>query len=349
MTCGKRFLRAVLCWRTEQAASKPAWIKGLPMKFRRLGKTGIDVSVIGLGGHEFHPDGEVRGFHDNYKLAVTAGHVFPGFGLQDREKLVKRALDIGINIFDCTIDSEKKAMGRILKRLHVSHDILIQTRPEGMVYTYDPENRKMADYALLKAEVQRILGLLKRDAIDILNFAFMQSAVDTDPEYLDKIGDNIRRLKNEGLIRFASADTFSGEALYLRQFQSGHFDTTFINYNITEIHMNDAVLPTAHKLGIGVVCREPFMKGGLFRMAEQAGFTDRACAARLALQWILSNANVASVMVGVSNIAQLEQNVQAADPSEPSNDDRAIMDRIMATQLYRDELSGKQERFRVGR
>jgi aryl-alcohol dehydrogenase-like predicted oxidoreductase len=319
------------------------------MKFRRLGKTGIDVSVIGLGGHEFHPGGEVRGFHDNYKLAVTAGHVFPGFGLQDREKLVKSALDIGINIFDCTIDSEKEAMGRILKHLTVSRDILIQTRPEGMVYTYDPENRKMADYALLKAEVQRILGLMKREIIDILNFAFMQSAMDADPAYLDKIGDNIRRLKSEGLIRFASADTFSGEALFLRQFQSGHFETTFINYNITEIHMNDAVIPTAHSLCIGVLCREPFMKGGLFRMAEQAGFTDRARIARIGLQWILSNANVSSIMVGVSNIAQLEQNAGAADSPELTIEDCGVLDRIMATQLYRDELSGKRERFRMGR
>ena len=72
-----------------------------------------------------------------------------------------------------------------------------------MVYTYDESNKNMANYKLLKAEVQRILKLLQRDRLDFLNLAFMKSALDNDPEYLNKIGFNISNLKKEGLIRLA--------------------------------------------------------------------------------------------------------------------------------------------------
>ena len=89
-----------------------------------------------------------------------------------------------------------------------------------MVYTYDLYNCKMGQYESLKAEVQRSLKLLMRDHLDFLNIAFMQSALDHDSEYLDKIKNNVERLKKEGLIRFVCADTFSGEYTYLSQIKS---------------------------------------------------------------------------------------------------------------------------------
>ena len=56
-----------------------------------------------------------------------------------------------------------------------------------MVYSYDEFNKKMAEYDLLKAEVQRTLKLLQRDHLDFLNVAFMRSALEHDPEYIEKI------------------------------------------------------------------------------------------------------------------------------------------------------------------
>ncbi len=278
------------------------------MIYRDLGQTGQKVSALALGGHEFYPDGGIRGFKEDLKLSVTRGHVFEGFGGANRKAIVSRALDLGINLFDATMDSEKDAMGRIFADLKPSVDVLIQTRPEGMVYTYDPENRQMAHYDLLETEVIRICGLLKRDHVDILNFAFMKEALDADPDYLEKIGSNIERLKEKGLIRFAGADTFSGEATYLEQYRSGHFDTTFINYNLLDDAMDDNVIPEAAGTGIAVLTRESFKKGRIFALAEASGVADRSLVARCALKWILSNHHLASTVIGVASPAQLEQN-----------------------------------------
>lgn len=66
-----------------------------------------------------------------------------------------------------TIDSEKEALGRLLKKWAPSSEILIQTRPEGMCYGYDPNNKQMSDFQLLRNEVMRILKLMQLGTIDI--------------------------------------------------------------------------------------------------------------------------------------------------------------------------------------
>ena len=315
------------------------------MRYREMGSTGLKVSCIGLGGHEFGENGFIRGFQDDAKLAVTRGYVFDGFGQENRKAIVKRALDLGINFFDVTIDSEKEAMGRILSDLGAGDEIIIQTRPEGMVYTYDPENRQMADFNLLREEVARICNLLKRDHVDILNFAFMKEALLADPDYLDKIGDNITRLKSAGLIRFASADTFSGESTYLRQYKSRHFDTTFINYNILEEAMSDEVIPTAARIGMAIFTREAFMKARLFRFAENAGITDRGLVARASIKWILSNDRITAAVIGVSTPEQLEENVSAAE-SSLTEEEAEVISAIQESELFAKALTEKRLSFK---
>ncbi len=316
------------------------------MRYRELGNSGVRVSVIGLGGHEFGPGGKIRGFQDDPKLAIRRGYVFEGFGGANRREIVAKALDHGINLFDLTIDSEKEAMGRLLREIAPSQEILIQTRPEGMVYSYDPANRQMAQYDLLRAEVERICGLLKRDHVDILNFAFMKDALDADPDYMEKIGENIRRLKEEGLIRFAGADTFSGEATYLEQYRSGHFDVTFINYNPSDRMMEDAVIPEAAGRGMGILTRETFRKGRLFEMAAEAGIEDRGLVARCAVKWGLRDSRISAAVLGVATPEQLESNCEAAESPELTESEQGVLDAISSTEIFKQDSAGRRTSFK---
>jgi aryl-alcohol dehydrogenase-like predicted oxidoreductase len=243
------------------------------------------------------------------------------------------------------MDSEKEALGRNLREMPPPYEVYVQTRPEGMVYSYDEFNQKMAQYDLLKAEVQRGLKLLQRDRLDFLNLAFMQSALDHDPGYLDKIAYNVDRLKAEGLIRFTCADTFSGERTYLREIERGCFDTLFINFNFANDCGRHKVLPAASERGLGVVSREAFMKGALFEMGAEAGITDRNLLARIALKWNLSHEPVTTVVVGADNPAQLTNSVEVLKGPELDDRERDIIGRIKMTSTYLAYAQQRRKQF----
>jgi len=319
------------------------------MRYNRPGRTGIELSRVGLGGHEFLPDGRSRGFNENYLKATTPDIIFEGFGGEKRRAVVAAAHVAGINFFDVTIDSEKEALYRNLVQAPPAHPVYIQTRPEGMVYTNNPDdlnNWRMADLNLLRAEVKRLTRVLGRRP-DFLNFGFMGDALDHDPDYLKKISANIKALKDEGLVRFACADTFSGEELYLKQIGTGAFDGIFINFNLADDGPARKVLPEAAVRGMSVHCREAFGKGALFRMGEEAGITDRSVLARAALRWVLSHPEVTTCVIGIDNPAQLADNLRSLDAPPLSAEDDRLIAALMKTGTYRQVHGEKLKSFGI--
>jgi predicted aldo/keto reductase-like oxidoreductase len=304
------------------------------MIYREVGTTGVEMSILALGGHEYLPDGRSRGFNEDPRLATRPGYIFDGLGGDKRKQVLAAAFAHGINFLDVTMDSEKEALGRNLREIPPRYEIYIQTRPEGMVYGYDEYNAKMAQYELIRAEVQRGLRLLQREHLDFLNLGFMRSALDHDPEYLDKIAYNVEALKREGLIRFACADTFSGEEVYLRQIEAGCFDAIYINFSFADYAGIARVLPVARQNGLGVITREAFMKGELFRMGEEVRLTDRTRLAQAALRWNLSHEEVTAVVVGVDNAEQLMGNLKVLEDLAPGDEDVSIIGRVKTSPSY---------------
>ena len=311
------------------------------MLYTKLGNTGIEVSVLGMGGHEYLPNGKSRGFNENLKRSTTPGHSFEGFGDKNRLEVLKEAYDQGINFFDVTQDSEKEALGRNLKQLPPPHEIYVQTRPEGMVYTYDPFNKKMGELETLRAEAQRILKLIQRETIDFFNIAPMKCAFEHDPEYLEKLGHNIRTLKKEGLIRFACADTFSGEETYLKMIESGYFDVVYINFNFADYQATRKVLKAAKDRNMGVVTREAYMKGQLFHMAKEAQMQDIPALSDAALRWSLG---VNMVVYGTGKISHLRGAAKALGSAYTPEDEKLI-EEIKKTNLYKEYEAKKTKEF----
>lgn len=318
------------------------------MIYRSTDRVDAMLSAIGLGGHEYLPDGRSRGFNEDSSLAITPGYLFPGFGGEKRKRVLSAAYEHGINFFDATIDSEKEALGRNLKEIPPPYEVNVQTRPEGMVYTYDEYNQRMADYVLLRAEVQRCLELLQRERLDVLNVAFMAAALEHDAHYLEKIAENVGRLKQEGLIRWANADTFSGEETYLRQIAQDCFDGIYINLNFADHYGERQVLPAAHERGMAVLAREAFMKGALFRMGAGADVVDRDRLARVALKWLLAHEEVTVVVVGADVPVQLANSVSVLDDPNMDEDDEALLHRLRGTATYQEYERRKRARFGYG-
>jgi len=315
------------------------------MKYSQLGKTGIKVSKIALGGHQYLPDGRSRGFNEKFDLATKPGYIFEGFGDKNRVKVLKAAYELGINFFDVTQDSEKEAIGRNFREVPPPYEVYIQTRPEGMVYTYDENNIKMSKIDTLRNEVKRILTLIQRDVIDFFNIAPMKAAFDHDPEYLDKIGYNLSILKKEGYIKFSCADTFSGEETYLRMIESGHFDVVYINFNFGDYKAIERVFPLAKKNNLGVITREAYMKGQLFKMAKEANLTNISIIANTALKWCLSHEAVNSVVYGTGKVPHLKSAANVFDAGPLTKEENEVIRKIQKTKLYKDFETKKTAEF----
>ena len=305
----------------------------------------LSLSRIILGGHEYLPDGLSRAFNEDMRKAVTPGHIFPGFGGPARQALVERALALGITTFDVTIDSEKEALARNLAALGASASVVVQTRPEGMLYGYDPCNRKLIRPGVLRAEVARILELMRRDAIDILNIGILGDALSHDPGYLAALAEVLARLKDEGLIRCAAADSFSGEPTYLAMIETGAFDTLNVNFNIGDDGAARAVMPLAREKGVRIVAREVLMKGGWFRLCAELGIRDRALAARIAIKWVAARPEVDAIILGVDDAAQLEEGIAAALNPRMTAEEEDLLARITESEAFVRARRGYREAF----
>ena len=319
------------------------------MIYRPIGDSGVQVSIVGLGGHEYLPDGRSRGFNDAPDRATLPGVVLEGYGQTGRQDLIRYCYSQGINFFDATMDSEKDSVGRNLQALPPPYQVYVQTRPEGLVYDRDPYNAKMAQYETLKAEVQRGLGLLRRERLDFLNLAFMRPALEHDPDYLAKLGDNVARLKAEGWIRFACLDTFSGEWTYLRGIEAGFFDAMFINFNLANDGALRAVFPAAQEAGMAVFVRECFMKGELFHMGDEVGLTDRGRLARAALKWNLNQgrdaAAVTMAVVGAKDAEQMASNLTVLEDLALNDEDQAMIAKLRTSARFQDYRAKRRAQF----
>ncbi|MGA1197221.1 MAG: aldo/keto reductase, partial [Candidatus Latescibacterota bacterium] len=171
------------------------------------------------------------------------------------------------------------------------------------------------------------------------------SALDADPEYLNKICHNITELKREGLIRFATADNFSGEKTYLSQIHANCFDTLAMNFSFADQAACQTVLPTAQSHGMGIITREVFQKGRLFKMGEEANITDRSLLARLSLKWNLSIPQVTTALVGADHTDHLQNTLAILDHIAPTDEENEILAQLRNTPTYQDYANEREQRF----
>ena len=113
------------------------------MERRVLGRTGLEVSVLGMGG-----------------LFVSE---VGGQGREEAYRAVRRALELGVNYVDTapTYADSEEVLGEALEG--VLQPYYISTKLGGRPQPFDPK-----DGDALRRSVEESLRLLKREHIDIL-------------------------------------------------------------------------------------------------------------------------------------------------------------------------------------
>ncbi len=190
---------------------------------RRLGRTGLQVSVIGFGG-----------------IPIIA------LSRKEAEKVVRYAYEKGINYFDTARaygDSEDK-MGAALK--DVRDDVVIATKTH---------QRTKEDAA--RAGLKQSLRNLQTDRIDIVQL----HGIDSE-EMLEKaLGSEgslaaLEEAKKEGKIDFIG---LSGHNPYVLQkaIETGKFDTVLVPLNVLDRRFSEKLIPLAKESDVGVVIMKP--------------------------------------------------------------------------------------------
>jgi aryl-alcohol dehydrogenase-like predicted oxidoreductase len=116
--------------------------------------------------------------------------------------------------------------------------------------------------------------------------------------------------------------------------RSGRVGSIQIPYNVRDRAVEQAVLPLAAELGIGVLVMRPLGVGALTArspsgeaLAPLAPFGVRAWSQAL-LKWIVSDPRVTAVIPATSKTEHAEQNAAAGEPPWFGPDERAYVARL---------------------
>ena len=203
------------------------------MEYRRLGRTGLRVSLASLGTGGPSQMGQRR-----------------GATLDDARRLVRRALDHGINFFDTAAsygDSE----------ILLGHGLAGVPRDDFIVVTkYTPTaDGQIKNADGVRASIDNSLERLGLDCIDVLQ------AHGVMPEQYDEVVSQhlpvLHEAQRAGKVRFLGV-TEQGHAdvhheTFRRMAGDGHFDTFMVGYNLLHQTAEQDVLEAAEAADIGLI------------------------------------------------------------------------------------------------
>lgn len=266
------------------------------MEKRRLGKSGLEVSVIGMGTWRTF---DVRGDPAEAQ----------------RMPLVDSALAAGANVFDSSpmYGESERVLGNALRgrreRALVATKVWARSSEEG------------------RAQISRALDFFGGyvDLYQVHNLVNWR-------EHLGVLED----LKAAGKVVALGATHYSPSAFReLREVMiTRRIAAIQIPYNPIERDVERAILPQAADLGLGVIVMRPLGEGTLLRRAPHPTDLERLAPfgvktwAQALLKWVLSDSRCHVAIPATSNVDHMRDNASAGDPPWFGPDERAYVARL---------------------
>jgi aryl-alcohol dehydrogenase-like predicted oxidoreductase len=267
---------------------------------RKLGKTGVDVTILGLGG-----EGVLR----------TYGYE------REANDLINRAIDLGINYFESAraYSGSESYYGRSLR----------ERRKE--IFLTSKSHARNKKGALL--HLQETLRNMKTDHLDL----WQVHDVRTEEEIEEIFGPNgaleaFVEAKDKGLVRFIGVTGHHDPLITKRCLQRFDFDTVLIPVNPAEPAYKSyltEVIPSAKKKGMGIVGMKVYFRGFADKLPW---FETMEPLFRFALSQPITTA-----VIGCDDVEQLEENVKLAGSFSPMTE-REILELIRNVSSYAREL-----------
>lgn len=285
---------------------------------RRWGKTELSIPVIPFG---------TQGFGDNFGPVTDA----------EAMALVRRAVDLGVNHFDCArcYGNSLGKLGRAIKEGVIARDeVVISGRiccHSAAAWGGYGEGRPDYSAARVLADAEDQLGILGIEKFDVL---FIHDPPEIEPTLASGGAlEGLEAARERGMVDFIGYG-MNPHDFHLAHIDSGRTDALlcFSDYNLLRQSAADDILPAAKAADLGVLNGWSIMRGWLtgvpvatFVPRDKWGDDqERAEAMRLwseeqgvemlelTLQFCLREERIHGNPIGSLNIEQLEKNVAAA-------------------------------------
>ncbi len=296
------------------------------MEKRVVGKSGIEISVMGIGGWSY-----------------GGGDYWGPQAQEDVDAVAHAALDNGINFFDTAEGynegRSEEAVGRALKG----------RRSEAIIATKISPNN--TEPTVLREHCDASLRRLQTDYIDIyiVHWPITEHSVE------DAFA-TLNALKEEGKIRSIGVSNFGVAQLSEALATGVQIDVNQLCYNLLSRAIELEILPLCQQHGMGILGYMPLLQGlltGMYKTAEElppvharfrhfrgdrerAGHGEEGAEeemfaavegirkvaenegvpmARLAIAWTIAKPGITCELIGTRNLSELEQNLHVASLS----------------------------------
>jgi uncharacterized protein len=298
------------------------------MLYRRLGKTGCDVSVLGFGCMRL----PVRDAHKPADFFDPAKAI-------DEEKaanLIHYAIEQGVNYFDTAYvyhgGKSEPLLGKAVRELR--ERVYLATKLPAWLIKGKEDFEKIFQEQLLR------LGT------DFVDFYLLHGLGRESWQKMKEMGalDFLERVKAEGKIRFAGF-SFHDDTRTFKEI-AGAYDWALCliqhNYYDRNYQAGREGLEYAAARGIGVVIMEPLRGGKLAqRIPEEVqslwdSSPSKRTPAEWALRWVWNHPGVSTVLSGMNSMEQLWENLRVAHEAVANSlnpEELALVDRV--TDAYR--------------
>jgi predicted aldo/keto reductase-like oxidoreductase len=270
---------------------------GLPT--RPLGKTGVDVSILCLGGW----------------------HIGAVKDKDEAVKIMHAAIDEGITFFDNAWDyhdgGSEEIMGKALAMDAKRKKVFLMTK------------NCARDAKGTRQHLEDSLKRLKTEVLDL--WQFHEINYDNDPDWIVEKGALAEALKaqKEGKVRFIGYTGHKSPHIHLKMIDKHKWDTVQMPINVCDWHYRSfvkQVVPEARKRGIGPIGMKS-LGGG----SDHTGrlVSEKVCTIQEALTYSLSQ-DICSLVSGIDSMEVLKQNVAIARSFKPipEADLKKLLDRV---------------------